>query len=292
MKDLSLAHPVYCCRYFDRDVQCIRNYFRKKFNYESERFPAFSDVVREEGIDVEVEASGFTREMQKSFDEALCETNKTEKGNESDDDDDDDDGGSEAERDDVTCDTERCQSSDPSPNLSTKETSDIAEDFADLTTENKSIQYLVPIVAEEKPAASGENACSGDEAYQLGDYHGTDLPSSLSADIENAVVNAVDDLYDLTNQNRSTQPFRDAPTVDAEKPSSGDESADSGPEIPSRMKHGIDVRIVKQKVKTQHERRQAKQTARRAVKRGEAAIVTRARRHHNDTIQQRAGWDF
>ena len=31
--------------YFDRDVQCIREFFAKRFSYESELYPTFSDVV-------------------------------------------------------------------------------------------------------------------------------------------------------------------------------------------------------------------------------------------------------
>ena len=31
-------------RYFDRDVQCIRTFFRRRFDYESELYPKFSDV--------------------------------------------------------------------------------------------------------------------------------------------------------------------------------------------------------------------------------------------------------
>ena len=30
--------------YFDRDVQCIRDFFKRRFNYESELFPKFSDI--------------------------------------------------------------------------------------------------------------------------------------------------------------------------------------------------------------------------------------------------------
>lgn len=32
------------CRYFDRDVKCIRDFFMKRFSYESELFPTFSDI--------------------------------------------------------------------------------------------------------------------------------------------------------------------------------------------------------------------------------------------------------
>jgi RIO kinase 2 len=30
--------------YFDRDVQCIRDFFKRRFNFESELYPKFSDV--------------------------------------------------------------------------------------------------------------------------------------------------------------------------------------------------------------------------------------------------------
>lgn len=31
-------------RYFDRDVKCIRDFFAKRHNYESERYPTFKDI--------------------------------------------------------------------------------------------------------------------------------------------------------------------------------------------------------------------------------------------------------
>lgn len=34
----------FACRYFDRDVKCIRDFFAKRFNYESELFPTFKDI--------------------------------------------------------------------------------------------------------------------------------------------------------------------------------------------------------------------------------------------------------
>ncbi|XP_074712221.1 serine/threonine-protein kinase RIO2 isoform X2 [Strix uralensis] len=50
--------------YFDRDVNCIKEFFKKRFNYESELFPAFKDIRRECSLDREVAASGCTKEMQ------------------------------------------------------------------------------------------------------------------------------------------------------------------------------------------------------------------------------------
>ncbi|XP_039614283.1 serine/threonine-protein kinase RIO2 [Polypterus senegalus] len=50
--------------YFDRDVKCIRDFFIKRFAYESELYPTFKDIRREMSLDVEIAASGYTREMQ------------------------------------------------------------------------------------------------------------------------------------------------------------------------------------------------------------------------------------
>ncbi|KFV98994.1 PREDICTED: serine/threonine-protein kinase RIO2-like, partial [Eurypyga helias] len=50
--------------YFERDVSCIKEFFKKRFNYESELFPAFKDIRRECSLDREIAASGYTKEMQ------------------------------------------------------------------------------------------------------------------------------------------------------------------------------------------------------------------------------------
>ena len=36
--------PFSFSRYFDRDVQCIRDFFLRRFSYESELYPKFADV--------------------------------------------------------------------------------------------------------------------------------------------------------------------------------------------------------------------------------------------------------
>lgn len=50
--------------YFNRDVDCIRTFFKRRFRYESQAYPRFRASVSEGGerefrLDVEVEASGF-----------------------------------------------------------------------------------------------------------------------------------------------------------------------------------------------------------------------------------------
>nr|POE71873.1 serine/threonine-protein kinase rio2 [Quercus suber] len=59
--------------YFDRDVACVKRYFEKKLKYTSdEPGPFFTDAIKDadptKRLDVEVEASGFSRKMFKELD--------------------------------------------------------------------------------------------------------------------------------------------------------------------------------------------------------------------------------
>ncbi|XP_053423039.1 serine/threonine-protein kinase RIO2 isoform X2 [Nycticebus coucang] len=60
---VSTSHPN-AEWYFNRDVKCIRDFFMKRFGYESELYPTFSDIRRVGSLDVEVSASGYTKELQ------------------------------------------------------------------------------------------------------------------------------------------------------------------------------------------------------------------------------------
>lgn len=52
---------------FERDVNCIRDFFKRRFAYESELYPTFEDISREDCIDVEIRASGLTKQMEKDL---------------------------------------------------------------------------------------------------------------------------------------------------------------------------------------------------------------------------------
>lgn len=61
-------------RYFNRDVQCIRAFFKRRFRYESSLYPRFRKTVEEFGeegfrLDVVVEASGFGRKEMRALEE-------------------------------------------------------------------------------------------------------------------------------------------------------------------------------------------------------------------------------
>ncbi|GAA5830067.1 hypothetical protein JCM3766R1_006755 [Sporobolomyces carnicolor] len=63
--------------YFNRDVDCIRRFFRRRFKYESNVYPKFTanlqNGVREFDLDVEVAASGFSKGERKVLEEYMAE---------------------------------------------------------------------------------------------------------------------------------------------------------------------------------------------------------------------------
>lgn len=63
---ISTLHPN-AEMYFNRDVNCVKEFFKKRFGYESELFPIFSETERCDNLDAEVECSGFTKQMAKDM---------------------------------------------------------------------------------------------------------------------------------------------------------------------------------------------------------------------------------
>ena len=92
---VSTAHPD--ARYFfERDVNCVRDFFKRRFNFVSESAPTFEDVERVDALDAEVAASGVTKQMEKDLrmeygidDE---DDNSEEEDNDSEDEDEESDG--------------------------------------------------------------------------------------------------------------------------------------------------------------------------------------------------------
>ena len=112
---LSITHTN-ATFYFDRDVACIKRFFSRRFHFESdEPGPFFADAIKGSGgerrLDVEVEATGFSRKMAKDLEKYIEavgrddeQTLSTDDGhlsgdrdNEEASDDDDDDAGSDGE---------------------------------------------------------------------------------------------------------------------------------------------------------------------------------------------------
>ena len=54
-------------RYFERDVKCIQIFFKKRFGYESEFYPKFSDIENIHTFNKELECFRFTEKMDKTM---------------------------------------------------------------------------------------------------------------------------------------------------------------------------------------------------------------------------------
>lgn len=54
-------------RFFDRDVNGVREYFRRRFGYESAGYPTFDELTRDDVLDAEVSCSGLSKEMEKDL---------------------------------------------------------------------------------------------------------------------------------------------------------------------------------------------------------------------------------
>lgn len=63
---LSTSH-MNAKMYFDRDVNGVRELFKKKYGFESEDYPKFEDLERDDVLDIEVSCTGFTKEMEKDL---------------------------------------------------------------------------------------------------------------------------------------------------------------------------------------------------------------------------------
>ncbi|KAF1769675.1 hypothetical protein GCK72_001492 [Caenorhabditis remanei] len=61
--------------YFDRDVTCVRTFFKRRFDYESEDWPKFDEIERKGNMDVLLEASGFTKKMALDLNKAYDDGN-------------------------------------------------------------------------------------------------------------------------------------------------------------------------------------------------------------------------
>ena len=85
--------------------------------------------------------------------------------------------------------------------------------------------------------------------------------------------------------NKSTQPFRDTTHVDSQRDTSDDDRRFEDESKPL----GMDPRLVKKKMRSQMQRKNARLLARRTRKHGEAALATKLRRENTDDIKQSLG---
>ncbi|KAL6258563.1 hypothetical protein P5V15_010518 [Pogonomyrmex californicus] len=244
--------------YFERDVNCIRDFFKRRFGYESELYPTFQDVLREDCIDTEVKASGFVRQIEKEFNTFLTEIDfedeeekEEEKENKDDEDELYEDCIDNVEDLQYQLNDLRLQDeiiAKEKFDVATKETALNNEHFNKICSEKQSKM-------ENDYKQSKENITVEDVMINKEHRNSDFTPHDLSLNIENKTVHT----YDDTRSIRSTST-----------------AATIAPDV------------IKRRTKLALDKREKNQSKRILVK-GEASAVTRIRRDNRATIKESTG---
>ncbi|XP_059062227.1 serine/threonine-protein kinase RIO2 [Achroia grisella] len=245
---VSTSHPN-AELYFDRDVKCVREFFKKRFGYESETYPKFSDLEREDELDTEVACSGYKR--AKDVDDELLE-----------------------EMGIVLAVSDDEGSSDNEHEESERSTQYTEEELAALRQ-----QVDTSINSDEKKSHI-EHITNKTVNLNISDDKDEEIPNLVPAEGHNPVVEE-----NIAELDRNSQKYRLAMIEKALSDVRSMRSYTSASTIAPE--------VVKQQVKKNLEIRQ-KMERKKAVAKGEASAVTRARRDNRETIRESHGlwgWD-
>lgn len=261
---VSTSHPN-AEWYFDRDVKCIRDFFAKRFNYESELFPTFKDIRRSYSLDVEVSASGFAKDLEK--DGSLLDP----AGPDREDEDDDDEENSSDEDTNEEGLEERVDMDEYKHAMRELEGLKVSDTNPEEENENK----------EEEAEAETETPDTAPEAKS------EEEEEELKKDTEEDMNEAEDecpDLADLSAFNKEFKPFRDSDSLVhmAEHRRRRTDSEGTVGSVGSCST--IPPEVVRQKVRRQLTKQQ-KAAQRRRLQKGEANLVTKSRRENQNNIK-------
>lgn len=262
---VSTSHPN-AEWYFDRDVKCIKDFFAKRFNYESELFPTFRDIRRSYSLDVEVSASGFTKEME--IDAGLLHPAGPE---------------SEEEDDEEENEEEEITQKEPTETIDLEEFKHALLELEGVKSRDSNVESSD--VREEEDTKTSEQ-------------YNTETAPTITNDkeAEEEELNEADDecpeLTDISTCNKNFKPFRDPDSLlhIAEHRRQRTDSENTMGSVGSCST--IPPEVVRQKVRRQLNKQQ-KAAQRRRLQKGEASLVTKSRRDTQNTIKSSMeGADF
>ena len=285
-------------RFFERDVNGVREYFRKRFGYECAGFPTFDDLERDDNLDIEVACSGFTKQMEKDIlqEYGMESASDDEDSNEESDTDEPENNEEELNKlrqqvdAEVKFSEEKVSERDTSKALnfniqnyiaslaqqSNSDEIDVFEDALDGVDEMPKVnqEKLKPIV----------NELDKNEIEQT-----VDLVAKMQTNDANSVDGNVssggeddDELADLDPKSREYR-FKMVEKVLSDARSQRSYSTSASTIAPS---------VVKDRIKKTLNVKEKKEQRKRCVVKGEASAVTRVRNENRDTCKQYAGWDF
>ncbi|XP_054843234.1 serine/threonine-protein kinase RIO2 isoform X1 [Eublepharis macularius] len=289
---VSTSHPN-AEWYFDRDVKCIRDFFMKRFSYESELYPTFKDIRKECSLDVEIAASGYTKEMQED-NELLYPAYL-------------DDGSNKTEFSSSVQDAEGemalCSGADQETegDFAAEAEDRFTEDLEQTTEEDSTDESEQSLDMKELCSAlqpvEGQNIAAADRAKAVSsiiDFSEDKRKIEKSTNIEAQGGQGEDpadkenedecpDLVDLSTLNREFRPFRDNESLchinDHRTRTTSVTSVGS-----AGSRSTIPPELVKQKIKRQLTKQQ-KAALRRRLQKGEANVYTKQHREHMHNIK-------
>lgn len=249
--------------YFDRDVKCVRDFFIRRFNYESELYPTFKDIRRGCSLDVEISASGYTKELQQ--DDCLLHPE-----------------GPEGEELSGEEDCKHPESADETVQPTLEEAVNMEEyKHAMLELEGLKISGETPSeqsdVGEHKGAECGSKISSENTQTETV----SDISKDFERDEEGEVEDECPDLVDLSPKNKEFRPFRDQVSLETEHRTRTTSETTIG-SVGSCST--IAPEVIRQKVKRQLTKQQ-KAAQRRRLQKGEANLVTKERRENQMNIK-------
>ncbi|XP_030226667.1 serine/threonine-protein kinase RIO2 [Gadus morhua] len=281
--------------YFDRDVKCIRDYFAKRYHYESELYPTFKDIRRSCCLDVEISASGFTKEMERDGELLHPAGPESEEEDDEDDDEEEEEEGDSENGEVQGVDMEEYkhvmleldglklgETQTDSRDAEEKEGETREEEKeAELVTEKKAEQE-VELKAElkaELAVCSAEEGEAKEGREEAGEHDGGGGGGGGEGEEEDQCP----ELLGLSAANREFKPFRDADSLlhlnEHRRRTDSEGTVGSVGSCST-----IPPEVVRQKVRRQLGKQQ-KSAQRRRLQRGESSLQTKARRETDSVIK-------
>ncbi|XP_053336497.1 serine/threonine-protein kinase RIO2 [Clarias gariepinus] len=252
---VSTSHPN-AEWYFDRDVKCVRDFFIKRYNYESELYPTFKDIRKSCSLDVEISASGYTKELQQD-DQLLHPAGPEGEENPSEEEDD----------------------APEAPEPVCEESIDV-EEYKRAILELEGMKIGNEASSDEKRSEEEDHA-EKEICPESGNDSVTDSSNRLESNEENE--DECPELVDLSAFNKDFKPFRDQDSllhVNAHRQRTTSETSIGSVTSQST----IPPSVIRQKVKRQLTQQQ-KAAQRRRLQKGEANLVTKERRENLSNIK-------
>lgn len=291
---VSTSHPN-ARMFFERDVNGVREYFRRRFGYECAGYPTFDELERDDNLDIEVACSGFTKQMEKDLlQEYGMESASDDEGSDNNDQESDaETENNEEELDrlrqqvnaEVKFSEERAIERDSSKAISFNiqnymsslskqpengETEVFEDALEDLSAE---IPLPPPTIQTELPET--EETIKSLASVQISDSNSVDGNVSSGGEDE-------DELADLDPKSREYR-FKMVEKILSDARSHRSYSTSASTIAPS---------VVSDRIKKTLNVKEKREQRKRCVAKGEASATTRVRNENRDTCKEYAGWDF